>query len=69
MSLDREIGSLTSDVSNLKSDVAEMKDDIKQMRVFMEQARGSYKTVMGIAGASAAIGALVSKFITSWPVK
>ena len=69
MSLDREIGELTAKVENLEKAVEKITQNTDQMRVFMEQARGSYKTVMGIAGASAAIGALVSKFVAVWPVK
>ncbi len=69
MSLEREIGELTAKVENLEKQTADMSADIKQMRVFMEQARGSWKTVMGIAGFSAAVGAFATKLISVWPVK
>ena len=69
MSLERDIGELTAEVGNLKKQTAEMAGDIKQMRAFMEQARGSWKTVMGIAGFSAAVGAFATKLISVWPVK
>jgi hypothetical protein len=39
------------------------------MLIFMQQARGSWKTVMGIAGASAAVGALVAKIIPLIPLR
>ena len=69
MSLEREIGELTAKVENLEKQTADMSADIKQMRVFMEQARGSYKTVMGIAGASAAVGALAAKLFSLVPLR
>ena len=69
MSLEREIGELTAKVENLEKQTADMSADIKQMRVFMEQARGSWKTVMGIAGFAAAVGALATKLVAAWPVR
>jgi hypothetical protein len=69
MSNDREIGQLTEAVGNLKSDVAEIKEDVKKMTEFMQQAKGSWKTVMGIAGFAAAVGALAAKLLPWVPFK
>ncbi len=69
MSLEREIGELTAKVERLEKDVSDMKDDIRSMLSFMEQARGSWKTMMGIAGFAAAVGALVAKILPVWPFK
>ncbi len=69
MSLEREIGELTAKVENLEKRQEEMAGDIKAMRAFMEQARGSWKTVMGIAGFAAAVGALATKLVAAWPVR
>lgn len=69
MSNEREIGQLTEAVGNLKSDVADIKKDVREMTEFMQQAKGSWKTVMGIAGFAAAVGALVTKLFSAWPLK
>jgi hypothetical protein len=64
-----DIAVLQSEMRDVKEDLHDIKGDIREMLVFMQQARGSWKTVMGIAGASAAVGALVAKILPFFPVR
>lgn len=69
MSNEREIGNLEARMAAVEEDIKEIRHDVREMLEFMQQARGSWKTVMGIAGASAALGALVGKLIPFIPVR
>jgi hypothetical protein len=66
---ERELGELSARITALEDDVKEARADIRQLLEFTQQARGSWKMVMGIAGASAAIGAAFAKIIAVWPVR
>ncbi len=54
---------------DVKDDLKDIKSDVREMLAFTQEARGSWKTMMGIAGAAAAIGALVGKFIPLIPFR
>ncbi len=69
MSNDREIGSLEARMKAVEEDIKEIRDDVREMLMFMQQARGSWKTVMGIAGASATFGAIIAKFLPNIPLR
>jgi chromosome condensin MukBEF ATPase and DNA-binding subunit MukB len=64
-----DIAVLQSEMRDVKEDLHDIKRDVREMLIFMQQARGSWKTVMGIAGASAAVGALVAKIIPLIPLR
>lgn len=64
-----DIAVLQSEMRDVKEDLHDIKKDVREMLIFMQQARGSWKTVMGIAGASAAVGALVAKIIPLIPLR
>jgi hypothetical protein len=64
-----DIAVLQSEMRDVKEDLHDIRKDVREMLVFMQQARGSWKTVMGIAGASAAVGALVAKLLPFIPVR
>lgn len=69
MNTDHEIGALGARMGAVEEDIKEIRHDVREMLEFMQQARGSWKTVMGIAGASAAVGALVAKIIPLIPLR
>ena len=66
---DREIGELSARITALEDDVKEARADIKRLLEFTQQARGSWKTLMAVAGASASVGAVVSKVLPFIPFK
>ena len=69
MNTDHEIGALGARMGAVEEDIKEIRHDVREMLEFMQHARGSWKTVMGIAGASAAVGALVAKIIPLIPLR
>ena len=50
MNTDHEIGALGARMGAVEEDIKEIRHDVREMLEFMQQARGSWKTVMGIAG-------------------
>jgi hypothetical protein len=65
----RDIAVLQAEMRDVKDDLKDIKSDVREMLAFTQEARGSWKTMMGIAGAAAAIGALVGKFIPLIPFR
>lgn len=57
----RDLGSLTERVKHLEETQREQLIILRSLESMMQQARGSYKTIMAIAGASAAAGAIAAK--------
>lgn len=64
-----DVAVLQSEMRDVKDDLKEIKSDVREMLLFTQQARGSWKTVMGIAGAAAAVGALMAKVIPLIPIR
>ncbi len=65
----RELENLSVRLTRLESDTREQSKMLVEMRDMMVAARGSWKTVMGIAGFAAAVGGLVAKFLPFWQMK
>lgn len=63
----KEIGRLEARVDNMETDVREMRADVREIRDVILQAKGSWKTLVMVSGASAAIGALVAKLAAFIP--
>lgn len=59
-----DIAVLQTEMREVKSDISEIKGDIRKLLEFTQQARGSWRTLMAVGGASAAIGGLVSKLLS-----
>lgn len=64
-----DIAVLQTEMRDVKDDVREMRGDIKKVLEFTQQARGSWVTLMAVAGAASAIGAAVAKVIPYLPFK
>ena len=56
-------------MQDVREDIKEIKEDVRDLLRFTQEARGSWKTVMGIAGAAAAIGAAVAKVVPMIPFR
>lgn len=61
----KDFGILTAKVEHLEKEVAELRGDVKHLVAMIEQARGSWKTLMMVGGLSAVIGASVAK-VMQW---
>ena len=65
----RELENLSTRLTRLEQDTKEQSKMLTEMRDMMVAARGSWKTVMAIAGFAAAIGGLIAKFLPFWQMK
>ncbi len=59
---DRDFGNLEAKVQGIEDDMTEVKGDVKQILMRLSSAEGGWKTLMGVATVSAAIGGLITKF-------
>lgn len=64
-----DIAVLQTEMRDVKDDMREMRADVKKVLEFTQQARGSWKTLMAISGASAAVGAAVAEIIPYLPFR
>lgn len=60
---DREIGEMTAKLQHLEMSVAEMRADIKDISSTLSEAKGSWRTLLAVAGFSSVIGGLLVKFL------
>lgn len=58
---EREIGEMTVKIAMLEATVAHMGEDLRAIRDTLTQAQGSWRTLVAIAGFSAAVGAFAVK--------
>lgn len=57
--LHHQLGRHEAEIDVLKADMAEVKADVKKILAFMNQAQGSWKTLVAIGGLAAAVGGVV----------
>lgn len=65
----RELENLNTRLTRLEADTKAQNVILNELRDMMIAARGSWKTVMGIAGFAAAMGGLIAKFLPFWLTK
>lgn len=59
----KEFGQLQAKVELLQKSVDEMRADMKELLAAVENARGGWKTLMLLGGASAAFGGFLMKLL------
>lgn len=57
--LHQQIGRHDAQIVALQTDMSEVKADVKKILAFMNQAQGSWKTLVAIGGFAAAVGGVV----------
>lgn len=62
---DAQIEALTVQFNRMHSDMQRMLEELQLIQSTLAEARGGWKTMMMVGGASAAVGALVVK-VMSW---
>jgi chromosome condensin MukBEF ATPase and DNA-binding subunit MukB len=60
---EREMGAVGVKLEALEKDVADMKSDLREIRDALNQAKGGWRILMMVSGASGAIGAGIVKFL------
>ncbi len=65
----RELENLNVRLSRVETDMKQQNVLLYEIRDFMVSARGSWKTVVGISGFAAAVGALIAKFLPVFLLK
>jgi chromosome condensin MukBEF ATPase and DNA-binding subunit MukB len=60
---EREMGAVGVKLEALEKDVADMKSDLREIRDALNQAKGGWRVLMMVSGASGAIGAAIVKFL------
>jgi len=68
MSVERELGEMSSRMRTLEREMAETKDTLKELHALALQAKGGWKALLLIAGIAGAAGALVAKFAFAFGV-
>jgi hypothetical protein len=65
----KDVAVLQAEMRDVRDDIKEIKDDVRELLKFTQEARGSWKTVVAISGAAAAMGALVAKIVPHIPFR
>jgi chromosome segregation ATPase len=60
---DAQIEALERDMQEMKADLRRLFDKLDQINNTLSEAKGGWRTMMWIAGASAAAGGLIAKFL------
>ena len=60
---EREIGEMMARLGHLESSVHEMKTDLKVISQTLSEAKGSWRTLLAVAGFSSVVGGLLVKFL------
>jgi phage shock protein A len=60
----REYGRLEQQVTQLTADVHSMKATIEEMNTFIQQSKGSWKTIVALASIAGSIGAGITWLAT-----
>ena len=61
-----DIAHLQADMDSMKSDIAEIKNTIAAINATLSEAKGGWKTLMWIGGASGAVSALFTHMAHTW---
>lgn len=65
----RELENLNTRLTRLEADTRAQSVILNELRDMMIQARGSWKTVVGISGFAAAVGGVIAKLLPFWFTK
>lgn len=59
----RELGALEARMDTMEKEVAALRADMRAVLAILNQTKGSWRTLVAIAGISASIGAAAAKFL------
>lgn len=64
--LHRTIGDHDARIDTVEDELRELRHDMREVLTMLHEARGGWKTLMLIAGAAGAGGALIGKLLPFW---
>ena len=65
----RDFGKLEAEVAILREQVSAMAEDMKAVRSLLDQASGSWRVIVAVAGITSALTAMAIKLLPFWPFK
>jgi hypothetical protein len=65
----RDFGRLEAEVISLQKQVTAMAEDMRAVRSLLDQASGSWRVIVAVAGITSAATALAIKVLPFWPFK
>jgi hypothetical protein len=65
----RDFGRLEAEVAILREQVSAMAEDMKAVRSLLDQASGSWRVIVAVAGMTSALTAMAIKLLPFWPFK
>jgi hypothetical protein len=65
----RDFGRLEAEVLSLQKQVTAMAEDMRAVRSLLDQASGSWRVIVAVAGMTSAITALAIKIVPIWPFR
>jgi hypothetical protein len=64
---ERELGEMSAKITILEITVSEMRQDLRTVRDTLTEAKGSWRTLVAVAGLSASLGAFLVKLFPFIP--
>jgi hypothetical protein len=65
----RDFGRLEAEVLSLQKQVTAMAEDMRAVRSLLDQASGSWRVIVAVAGLTSAITVLAIKLLPFWPFR
>jgi hypothetical protein len=65
----RDFGKLEAEVAILREQVSAMAEDMKAVRSLLDQASGSWRVIVAVAGITSALTVLAIKLLPFWPFR
>jgi hypothetical protein len=65
----RDFGKLEAEVAILRDQVSAMAEDMRAVRTVLDQASGSWRVIVAVAGITSALTAMAIKLLPFWPFK
>lgn len=57
------LGQHEAEIARLREEMAQMREDVHAIKLMLAEAKGGWRVIMLVAGASGAVGAALAKFL------
>lgn len=62
--IERDLGRHDADIETLKSNVQAIRVDLDEIKEILQQTRGGWKVLLGVASTAGVVGAALGKLLT-----